>query len=57
MALHTAVKEKGLWPPLVVNLGTNSFKEGNEATRWKTFFVSESAWAQELVKTLRIDAL
>ena len=53
----------GLWPSLAAILGTDSFKEGNEATRWETFFASGSVWAQELeseierVKTLRVDAL
>jgi len=38
-------------------------KEGNEATRWETFFASGSVWAQEFeseierVKTLRVVAL
>jgi hypothetical protein len=53
----------GLWPSLATALRADSFKEGNEATRWETFFASDSAWAQELeseierVKSLREIAL
>ena len=53
----------GLWPSLAAVLGADSFREGNEATRWETFFASDSAWAQELeseierVKSLRENAL
>ena len=53
----------GLWPSLATVLGADSFKEDNEATRWETFFASDSAWAQELeseigrVKSLRVNAL
>ena len=56
-------KKPGLWPSLATVLGADSFKEGNEATRWETFFASESAWAMELeseierVKSLRVEAL
>merc|ERR1719276_81466 len=56
-------KKPGLWPSLATVLGADSFKEGNEATKWETFFASESAWAMELeseierVKSLRVEAL
>ena len=53
----------GLWSSLATVLGADSFKEDNKATRWETFFASDSAWAQELeseigrVKSLRVNAL
>jgi hypothetical protein len=53
----------GLWPSLAPLLGVDSFKKGNEDTRWNAFFSSGSEWAQELkseierVKALRQTAL
>ena len=53
----------GLWPSLAPILGADSFKEGNEETRWEAFFSSESKWAEELeseierLKALRQSAL
>jgi hypothetical protein len=41
-------KAPWLWPSLATALGADSFKEGNEAAIWETFFTFDSAWAQEL---------
>ena len=41
-------RTSGLWPSLAAVLGADSFREGNEATRWEIFFAIDSAWAQEL---------
>jgi hypothetical protein len=38
----------GLWPALATTLGVDSFKKGNEETRWEVFFSSESKWPKSL---------